>query len=171
MMLLSYTTVDFYLFYDGAVDIQIWALLTRSQCTLILRWPLRSVGILFTVCVVFGEDPDFSLCHSSHFIWQLLMSDFCVNSTCHFLLPNGQIYTNGTMIKILKEKTFLEIRTVLERINKCQLCDLEIGLLCAILLIDAGNAIFCEETSIKIYTDTMPQVLFMCFDLKYINGC
>ena len=31
-MLLSDTIVDFYLFYDGAVDIQIWALLTRSQC-------------------------------------------------------------------------------------------------------------------------------------------
>ena len=32
MMLLSDTIVDFHLFYDGAVDIQIWALLTRSQC-------------------------------------------------------------------------------------------------------------------------------------------
>ena len=32
MMLLSYTIVDFHLFYDGAVDTQIWALLTRSQC-------------------------------------------------------------------------------------------------------------------------------------------
>ena len=32
MMLLSVTIVDFNLFYDGAVDIQIWALLTRSQC-------------------------------------------------------------------------------------------------------------------------------------------
>ena len=31
-MLLSYTIVDFHLFYDGAVDIHIWALLTRSQC-------------------------------------------------------------------------------------------------------------------------------------------
>ena len=31
-MLLSDTIVDFCLFYDGAVDIQIWALLTRSQC-------------------------------------------------------------------------------------------------------------------------------------------
>ena len=30
MMLLS--IVDFHLFYDGAVDIQIWAFLTRSQC-------------------------------------------------------------------------------------------------------------------------------------------
>lgn len=65
----------------------------------------------------------------------------------------------------------MEIRTVLERINKCQLCDLEIGLLCAILLIDAGIAILCEDTSIKIYKDTIPQVLFMCFVLKYINGC
>ena len=32
MMLLSNTIVDFHLFYDGAVDIQIGALLTRSQC-------------------------------------------------------------------------------------------------------------------------------------------
>ena len=32
MMLLSDTIVDFHLFYDGAVDIQIWALLTRGQC-------------------------------------------------------------------------------------------------------------------------------------------
>ena len=31
-MLLSDTIVDFHLFYDGAVDIQIRALLTRSQC-------------------------------------------------------------------------------------------------------------------------------------------
>ena len=31
-MLLSYASVDFYLFYDGAFDMQIWALLTRSQC-------------------------------------------------------------------------------------------------------------------------------------------
>ena len=31
MMLLSYTIVDFHFFYDGAVDIKIWAPLTRSQ--------------------------------------------------------------------------------------------------------------------------------------------
>ena len=31
-MLLSDTIVDFHLFYDGVVDIQIWALLTRSEC-------------------------------------------------------------------------------------------------------------------------------------------
>ena len=31
-MLLSDTIVDFHLFYDGAVDIQICTLLTRSQC-------------------------------------------------------------------------------------------------------------------------------------------
>ena len=31
-MLLSYTIVDFHLFYDGAVEIQILAPLTRSQC-------------------------------------------------------------------------------------------------------------------------------------------
>ena len=32
MMLLTYLIVDFHLFYHGAVDIQIWALLTRSRC-------------------------------------------------------------------------------------------------------------------------------------------
>ena len=32
MILLSNTIVNFHLFYDGAVDIQIQALLTRSQC-------------------------------------------------------------------------------------------------------------------------------------------
>ena len=31
-MLLSYTIVDFYLLYIGAVDMQICALLTRIQC-------------------------------------------------------------------------------------------------------------------------------------------
>ena len=31
-MMLSYTIIDFHLFYDGTVDIQIWAPLTRSQC-------------------------------------------------------------------------------------------------------------------------------------------
>ena len=31
-MLLSFTIVDFHLLYDGAVGMQIWALLTRSQC-------------------------------------------------------------------------------------------------------------------------------------------
>ena len=30
-MLFSYTSVDFHLFYDEAVDIQLWALLTRTQ--------------------------------------------------------------------------------------------------------------------------------------------
>ena len=32
MILLSYTIVDFHLFYDGAVDIHLWAPPTRSQC-------------------------------------------------------------------------------------------------------------------------------------------
>ena len=31
-MMLSYTIIDFHLFYDKAVDIQISALLTRSRC-------------------------------------------------------------------------------------------------------------------------------------------
>lgn len=73
------------------------------------------------------------------FFLQLLMADFCIDGKCHFPLPNKQIYTNETMIKILKEKSVVEIKGVLEKINKCQLCDLEIGLLCAILLIDPGT--------------------------------
>ena len=32
--LLSYAIAEFYLFYDGAVDLQMSALLTRSQCSL-----------------------------------------------------------------------------------------------------------------------------------------
>ena len=39
-MLLPDTIVDFHLFYDGAVDMQICALLTRIQCKV-------SVGLLF----------------------------------------------------------------------------------------------------------------------------
>ena len=31
-MLHSYATVDFHSFYDVADDMQIWALMTRSQC-------------------------------------------------------------------------------------------------------------------------------------------
>ena len=53
-MLLSYTIVDFHLFYDGAVDIQIWALLTSSQCevsdtqvTVKARGPLVLFNIVF----------------------------------------------------------------------------------------------------------------------------
>lgn len=69
------------------------------------------------------------------------MADFCIDGKFHFPLPNKEIYTNETMIKILKEKSVVEIKGVLEKINKCQLCDLEIGLLCAILLIDPGTYI------------------------------
>ena len=51
-MLLSSATVDFHLFYDGAVDIQIWTLLKRSyNCSvesLILKWPLRPLGLLLS---------------------------------------------------------------------------------------------------------------------------
>ena len=45
----------FLFFYDMAVDMQIWALLTRSRfgvVSLILRWPLRLVGLLF-VCWIY----------------------------------------------------------------------------------------------------------------------
>lgn len=79
-------------------------------------------------------------------IWILLMADFCIDGKFHFPLPNKEIYTNETMIKILKEKSVVEIKGVLEKINKCQLCDLEIGLLCAILLIDPDDEKLANST-------------------------
>lgn len=33
-MLLTYAIINFYLFYDGAVNMQIWVLLTRNHCRL-----------------------------------------------------------------------------------------------------------------------------------------
>ena len=47
-MLLSDTIVDFYLFYDGAVDIQKLDLLTRSQCKVSdAQVTVRPVGLFF----------------------------------------------------------------------------------------------------------------------------
>ena len=53
-MLLSYATVDFYLFFDGAADIQIWVLLTRSQCRVSdTHVTVKALGLLvLTVMVV-----------------------------------------------------------------------------------------------------------------------
>ena len=43
--------VDFHLFYDGAVDIQIWTLLTRSQCKVSdTRVTVMACGPLVWVC-------------------------------------------------------------------------------------------------------------------------
>ena len=46
MILLSYATVDFYLFYNGAVDLQICTLLTRSKVS-DTQVTLRPVDLLF----------------------------------------------------------------------------------------------------------------------------
>ena len=43
------TVIIIYIFYDGAADMQIWALLTEES--LILRWPLRPLGLLFEFAV------------------------------------------------------------------------------------------------------------------------
>ena len=51
MVLLSSAIVDFYLFYDGAVDMQILNMSPSEKKSefLILRWLLRPVGLmLFT---------------------------------------------------------------------------------------------------------------------------
>ena len=51
IMLFFYAVVDFYFFYDVAVDMQIWALLTRSQWRVSddTRWPFRPVGLLLSI--------------------------------------------------------------------------------------------------------------------------
>ena len=50
MMLLSYINVDFHLFYDGADDIQILALLTMSQCKVSdTQVPARACGPLVNI--------------------------------------------------------------------------------------------------------------------------
>ena len=47
-MLLSDTIVDFHLFYDGAVDIQIGALLTRSRVKVSdTQVTVQPMGLLF----------------------------------------------------------------------------------------------------------------------------
>ena len=47
-MLLTYSIVDFHLFYDGAVDIQKLDLLTRSQCKVSdAQVTVRPVGLFF----------------------------------------------------------------------------------------------------------------------------
>ena len=48
-MLLSYATVDFHLFYDGAADMQIWT------SGMILRWPLRPLSLLCSTSAITKE--------------------------------------------------------------------------------------------------------------------
>ena len=49
-MLLTYLIVDFYLFYDGVVDIQIWALLAESQCKVsYTKVKVKACGLLVKV--------------------------------------------------------------------------------------------------------------------------
>ena len=94
-MLLSDTIVDFHLFYDGAVDIQIWALLTWSQCKvsetqvtvkacgpLVIPyiWYIVNVWIfhIFTTCISYSLSPAGSISPQRtvlvyfiyHFRWQ-----------------------------------------------------------------------------------------------------
>ena len=64
MMLLSYTIVDFYLFYNGVVDMKIWALLTRSQCKVSdTQVTVKACGLL--VCLPKGSqkmyEPPYSM--------------------------------------------------------------------------------------------------------------
>ena len=53
-MLLTYSIVNFHLFYDGAVDIQMWALLTRSRCKVSdTQVTVKGVGLLLRITTQF----------------------------------------------------------------------------------------------------------------------
>ena len=53
-MLLSYATVDFYLFYNGAVNMQILALLTKRQYRISdTQKTVKAHGPLVFVCLEF----------------------------------------------------------------------------------------------------------------------
>ena len=91
MVLVSHAIVEFYLSFDGPVDMQIWALLTRSQC-----W-VSDTQVTVTACgplVKFRRDPFansffghwFCLSIMSlnmrftlvHFHWILLLANPCL---------------------------------------------------------------------------------------------
>lgn len=140
-----------YTIFIDKVKKKCWSFLGEKKKFAIIWIPIHYEEIEFKVCwhwqliftsyssMVSRQHCSIILSQVYSFFLQLLMADFCIDGKCHFPLPNKQIYTNETMIKILKEKSVVEIKGVLEKINKCQLCDLEIGLLCAILLIDPGT--------------------------------
>ena len=55
---LSSAIVDFYLFYDGAVDMLIWALLTKNQCTVSgTQVTFKAHGPLVETFVISPNDP------------------------------------------------------------------------------------------------------------------
>ena len=60
MLLLSYIIADFHLYYDWTVDIQIWALLTRSQCKVSdTQVTVKACGALvFQFLVISKNQPD-----------------------------------------------------------------------------------------------------------------
>ena len=78
-MLLSDTIVDFHLFYDGAVDIQIRVLLTRSQCKVSdTQVTVKAHGPLVFVCLrlkAYAESKGFI----RSTLYMITISDYLIN--------------------------------------------------------------------------------------------
>ena len=132
-MLFSYTMVAFLLFYDGAVDIQIWALLTKSQCKISdTQVTVKACGSVF-LCWRAWETSKVDFCDVFNGIYFsffntaiadqstvdifLIYILYCTHGTkqwcCKFLLvafsPNvfQQIQTHGIVLFTLWLKCFL----------------------------------------------------------------
>ena len=72
-MLLSYTLVDFHLFYDGAIDIQIWAPPTRCQCKVCdTQVSVKACGPLVNIVKVFPLFDEFLFENEHSPSWVLL---------------------------------------------------------------------------------------------------
>ena len=62
IMQFSSAIVDFYLFSDGSVDMQIWTLLTRRKCGVSetrVTLTLRPLGLLFNYQTKYFSDKNF----------------------------------------------------------------------------------------------------------------
>ena len=114
-MLLSYTIIDFHLFYDGAVDIQIWDPRTRSQCivsdTQACGRSTRGSGPL-EICTFLFKPHTLRLwllkkliflCHSFH-LW--LSFKLIAKKKCNSLITRKTILY-GIIISMIGSLTFI----------------------------------------------------------------
>ena len=77
-----------YLFYDGAIDIQVWALLTKSQCR--VSDSQVTGKALWASCILMNT------CTCSHFNWK----DSCTNGLYHKIY-NSYWYCNTIILSII----------------------------------------------------------------------
>ena len=83
-MMLSSAVVDFYVFYEGAVDTQRWGLLTRSQCIVSnTHMTVKAFGPLVIVLRSRRQSSDFKGMYSKIVFmwWQRQISLNSINNT------------------------------------------------------------------------------------------